>query len=121
MQSAFGVEHGEISKIKRIFPVRPRGARIPGSRANARRPTQAQKQTAGQGPPTPTRTAKAKGVLHRIGEADISLKGVGGKAGGIVRGTGKFLETHPGLTGTAVVGGGGAAGYHYLRNKEPKR
>ncbi len=101
MESAFGIEHGEISK-----------ARVP-------RLSAAQVRTAGQG--APTRTTKTKRALHKIGEADISLKGLGSAAGKTLKGTGSFLENRPGLTGTALVGGGGAAGYKYLSNKEPRR
>jgi len=109
MESAFGIDHGEISKVKGP----PKLTGVTG------RLTGAQVRTAGQG--APSRTSKTKRALHKIGEADISLKGLGGAAGRGLKGTGSFLENRPGLTGTALVGGGGAAGYKYLSNKEPKR
>lgn len=90
MDSAFGIDHGEVSKAM---------------------------------PPTVAHTGgrKIAGAFKRIGSANISLNEIGQSAGKGVKGTGSFLEKHPGLTGTALVGGGGAAGYKYLSRKEPKR
>lgn len=105
MISAFGVEHGEISKV--------RMPRLPG---NARRARKATRSPGGQSGPS-----QVKSALNRVGEADISLKGVGRGAGAAAKGVGGFLERRPGLTGTALVGGTGAGGYAYLSRKEPKR
>ena len=104
MISAFGVEHGEISKARR------------------KRLTAAQKAT--QGTPAtagPTLGQRTKGKLHRMGEADISLKGVGGSLGRGFEHVGGFMRKRPGLVGTAAVGGGAVAGYKYLSNREPNR
>src|SRR4051794_21833463 len=107
MISAFGVEHGEIAKARFINPRRAmRG--MPGGRPASR----AQQRTAGQ-PGAQSGPQQVKGLFNRIGEADVSLKGIGSSAGRGVKRTGSFLESHPGLTGTALVGGGGAAGYKY--------
>jgi len=100
MQSAFGIEHGEVAKAFRA--PRPKKGYVP--------------RGGGQ-----TGPQKTKGALHRIGEADISLKNIGTAAGRGMKGTGGFLERHPGLTGTALVGGGGAAGYKYLSTKPRKK
>ena len=115
MLSAFGVDHGEISKIRP-----PKLPKLRGMEGGAP-PTAAQKRTQGHNPGAKTRPRKVKEALHGIGEADISLKGIGNAAGGATRGVGGFLEKRPGLTGAALVGGGGAGGYHVLRQKEPKR
>jgi hypothetical protein len=88
---------------------------MPGGRP----PTRAQKKTAGRGQPNAVQ--KIPGALNRIGSADISLKSIGRVAGKGAKGAGNFVERHPGATGTALVGGGGAAGYSYLSRKEPKR
>lgn len=118
MQSAFGIDHGEISKIAVRRP--------PGSKKAA----QVIARAVGKAPPpapakvvrkSPRLTEQAAAGLNRIGEADISLKGIGGGVGGGFRRVGGFLERHPGLTGTAAVGGGGAAGYKYVSSREPKK
>lgn len=120
MQSAFGIDHGEISKIRWGAPRRPKIPKMKGAPGGAK-PSAAQKRTAGTNPDALTRPAKIKGALNRAGEADISLKGIGSGAGRVIRGTGGFLEKRPGLTGTALVGGGGAAGYKYLSEKQPRK
>ena len=155
MLSAFGVDHGEISKGKTNpvealraakaakdgkKPEQPKGAwhqthegvdsafgisegvskGVPkGAVAVARGATKAQKRTVSQG--GATRTENIKRGLHRIGDADISLKGLGGATGRGFQRVGRFVEKRPGLTGTALVGGGGAAGYKYLNEKQPKK
>ena len=116
MISAFGVDHGDISKGLRLVRV-PKGLKAPGGR----RPTGAQLRTRGTNPGAPTRSQKVGAALNRAGEADISLKGIGAGVGSTTSKVGGFLSRHPGLTGTAAVGGGGAAGYRYLSRKEPKR
>ena len=142
MLSAFGVDHGEISKIavrkppetgkvarflargkgkagqatdKVLGPKIHNGGRMGG------RATAAQQRTAGQGPAVPGSRRGVRGALNRAGEADISVKGIGGSIGRGAGMTGAFMQRHPGLTGTAAVGGGGAAGYKILSDKEPKR
>jgi len=87
MRSAFGIDHGEVSKA--ASPL--------------------------------TGPQKVKGALNRIGTAHVSIKGVGRAAGRTTRKTGQFLERNPGVTGTALVGGGGYAGYKYLSEKEPRK
>lgn len=101
MESAFGIEHGEINKAR--LPRMPRRrAPVPPPKA-------------------PSRASQIKGSLNRLGEKDISVKELGSSAGSSVAGVGGFMQRHPGLTGTALVGGGGAAGYKILGNKEPRR
>ena len=101
MLSPFGVEHGEISKAR--LP------KLPGVKA---KPT---------GVGGPTGPQKIKGSLKRAVEAPVSVAGVGRAAGGTMRGVGSFLERKPGITGSTLVGGGGAAGYKYLSQREPKK
>lgn len=108
MQSAFGIDHGEVSKGRFTWP------RI------KRPPTMAQRRTQGT-PGDPSGPQQAKGALHRMGEADVSLKGIGATAAKGAKGVSGFLERHPGTTGTALVGGAGAGGYRYLSRKEPKK
>jgi hypothetical protein len=62
-----------------------------------------------------------KNALNRAGETPITVKGIGGGAGKAVRGVGGVFEGRPGLTGTALLVGGGAVGYNHLKNKEPRK
>jgi len=110
MLSPFGIDHGEISKVR--YP------KIPGTK-RAVTATRAQQQTRGQG--LPTGTQRIKGSFKRAVEAPVSVANVGRAAGGTMRGVGSFLESKPGITGSTLVGGGGAAGYKYLSQKEPKK
>jgi hypothetical protein len=114
MLSAFGVDHGEVSKAAFKLPyVATRAGRAARS---ARATARASAPPAGPGPGT-----KLKDALSRAGEANISLKGIGAGAGKGTKAVGGFLEKRPGLTGTALVGGGGAAGYKVLSDKQPKK
>lgn len=117
MKSAFGVDHGEISKgvlrVRKPLPGFPGGGRATRAQRAARAAHPSQ--------PTPSGPQKVKRALNRAGEADISLKGIGQSAGRGLGATGRFLENRPGLTGTALVGGGGAAGYKILSDKQPKK
>lgn len=101
MESAFGIDHGEINKAR--LPRSP----LPRTRARA--------------PRAPSRASQIKGSLNRLGEKDISVKELGGGAGRGVAGIGRFMQNRPGLTGTALVGGSGAAGYKYLSGKQPRK
>jgi hypothetical protein len=69
----------------------------------------------------PSRASQIKGSLNRLGEKDISIKEVGRSAGSGVSRAGGFMQRHPGLTGTALVGGGGAASYKLLSEKQPRK
>jgi hypothetical protein len=82
------------------------------------RVTRAQQRTVGQG--HPTRTQSIKRNLHKIGDADISLKNIGQSTSSGFRRVGRFMENRPGLTGTAVVGGGAGGTYYLLSRKENK-
>jgi hypothetical protein len=108
MISAFGVDHGEISKAR--LPRLPNGKRM----------TRAQRATRGVNPNAKPRGQQASDFLNRVGDAHVSLKGIGNTAGKGAAGVGNFMAGHPGLTGTAVIGGAGAGGYKYLSDKEPK-
>lgn len=102
MESAFGIDHGdEFSKT-----------RLPRRLVGGGKP---------QGPRAPSRASQIKGKLNRMGEKDISIKEVGRSAGAGLSGVGGFMQRHPGLTGTALVGGGGAAGYKLLSEKQPRK
>jgi hypothetical protein len=123
MLSAFGVDHGDISKGVRLrspFARTPKGKVPFGTRGpNGKQLTRAQRATVGTA--GPTRPQRARVGMDRVLEAPVSIAGIGrGASRGAQAGTG-FIERHPGLTGTALVGGGGAAGYQYLSNKEPRR
>ena len=108
MLSAFGVDHGEVSKG--FF-------RAAGS--GTKRLTRAQRATKGTGGPSGPK--QVAGAVDRALGAPISIKGAGRAAGGGLGATGRFFESRPGLTGTALVGGGGYAGYKYLKQSEPKK
>lgn len=100
MQSAFGVDHGdEVSKIRLPRP--------------PRKPPPA--------PRAPSRASQIGGKLNRLGEKDISVKELGASAGRGVGNVGGFMQRRPGLTGTALVGGGGAAGYKVLNDRSRKK
>lgn len=101
MESAFGIDHGEINKAR--LPRLPRGV------------------TSATKPKAPSRASQIKGSLNRLGEKDISVKELGGGAGRGVASVGRFMQNRPGLTGTALVGGGGAAGYKVLSDRQPRK
>jgi hypothetical protein len=118
MLSAFGVDHGGVSKGVFRVPKPPRG--MPGGR----RATRAQRASRAQQAATPggpSAGEQIKNAFSRAGEANISLKGIGAGAAKGTKAVGGFLEKRPGLTGTALVGGGGAAGYKVLSDKQPKK
>ena len=99
MESAFGIDHGEISKTRlprRLVGPKPR-------------------------PRAPSRASQIRGKLNQLGDKDVSIKEVGRSAGSGVSGVGRFMQNHPGLTGTALVGGGGAAGYKVLSDRTPRK
>ena len=106
MISAFGVEHGETS-ISKL-----RGAR-------ERRRLKYETRGRGEGVPGPAK--KVANALNSAGEAHVSVKGVGRGAGGGLKSAGGVLIKHPGIAGTALVGGGGALGYRYLSRREPPK
>jgi hypothetical protein len=113
MHSAFGVDHGdEISKVGRPRLTWPKRA----PRTNA-----AQKRTATPPGSSATGPQKVKGAFKRATETPISLGGIGRGTGQTFQGVGGFLEKRPGLTGTALVGGGGALGYRQLSRREPRK
>jgi hypothetical protein len=112
MISAFGVDHGDFSK--RGGPAAPK--KVLG--LWSKKPPPAPVRT---GPRPKSGPEKIKDKANQFGEADISLKGIGDKTGGGLKHAGAFLQERPGLTGGVLVGGGSAATYKYLKNKEPKR
>jgi hypothetical protein len=104
MQSAWGIEHGDaVSKMR--LPRRLVGPKPP--------PPGAQR--------APSRATQIKGKLNRLGEKDISVKELGASAGRGVGNVGRFMQNRPGLTGTALVGGGGAAGYKLVNDRSRKK
>jgi hypothetical protein len=124
MISAFGVDHGAVSKAMSPSQMADalKAQHAPHlARKAAKKLSGAQVRTQGTNPGATTRPQHIKNFLNRIGEADISIKGVGRSAGKGVKHTGRFVERHPGLSGTALVGGGGYAGYRTLSNREPPK
>lgn len=93
-KSAFGIDH----EVNKVFPRR------------------AAKVAVG-----PSTGQLIRGQLNRLGEAHISLKGVGSGTGKTVSGAGRLMQAHPGVTGAALVGGGGTAGYRYVRQQPPMK
>jgi len=107
MQSAFGVDHGDISKGRFVWPKAKRP------------PTRAQKRTQGA-PGAKSGPQQVKAAANKITETPVSIGGIGRATGSGMRGVGGFLEKRPGLTGTALVGGGGAAGYHQYKKGQKR-
>lgn len=104
MISAFGIDHNEtVSKIGGW-----RLTRVPKKKTLA-------------STIRPSGTQKAKDALNRVGEAHLSIKGVGRGTSRAISNTGTFMQNHPGVTGTAVVGGSSAGAATYLKNREPKK
>lgn len=116
MNSAFGIDHGEISKA------------WPGSRKQQMRDQNRAKQQAAR-----ARAAKVRGNLKKIpgkvtnagnaiGNASVSINDVGRGAAKGFNAIGRGVNRHPGLTGAAVVGGGGYAAYRAMQSPElPKQ
>lgn len=105
MISAFGIDHGEVSKAVRM----PRG-----------KPTRAQRRTQRR-PGARSGPEKIADTGRKISETSWSLGGVGRGASRGLAGASSITGRHPGTTGTALVGGGGYGGYRYLNRKEPRR
>lgn len=104
MQSAFGIEHNtEISKARGFRLVRvPKHKRVyEGIK--------------------PTAPSRVKEKLNQAGDVPITIKGVGRAAGRGVGRVSSAFESHPGITGTALVTGGSVGGYKYLSEKPPKK
>ena len=89
MESAFGIEHGEISKARRQ-KTKP----VNQVRGNLRQ------------------------VGTKVTSARISLSDVGSGTGRAVTGVGRALQAKPGLTGAVVVGGA-AGGLYAKKKKPP--
>lgn len=119
MESAFGVDHGEVSKAL-LGSFKPRG-RVPfGTRGpNGKPMTRAQRATVGEA--GPTRPQRIKNRANKVLETPVSIAGVGRATSRLGESTSGFLGSHPGATGAAILGGGSAAGYKFARGKEPKR
>lgn len=143
MLSAFGVDHGNISKKwpnaaeAKTLKTAGKGAAAAGvlslgaAGVTAAALRRKQKTSVSKirlpKPPTkapvphvPSRAQKIKDALDRAGNAPITLKGLGRSAGRSVSGIGGAMERNSGLTGSALTGGGAAAGYSYM-NKKPKK
>lgn len=102
MMSAFGVEHGEFSKARRKQP----------------------------GPTSPAAQKVADGakavarIPGKVVNAKVSIAGVGEAAGKGAKAVGTAAHAaatkHPGLTGAALIGGGGYAIAHNGRKGQLK-
>lgn len=116
MDSAFGVDHGEISKIRIPRKVHP------PAEALARKAAQR-----AQGARAGNAVRKGPGKLKKLGEkavnTEISVsrvgRGVGSGIGTVGRKTNEVITRYPGVTGTAVLGGGGYA--LYRSGRKPKK
>jgi hypothetical protein len=114
MESAFGIDHGTISKGVAYGP-----GGLPRSRKLIALGRGARKGYEG-----------ARKAGRKVVTTEVSVQNVGQAAGAgtaaIGRGAGKVgasLEKHPGVTGAALIGGGAGYGgyrYHQARNKPPK-
>ena len=96
MESAFGVDHGEIEKARRRRP----------------QPTPPSYKPA---------AAKLKALGNRVANAPISLNSVGNTAGKGVTAVGTGLRRFPAATGAVVLGGGGYALYKNPPGEKKKR
>ena len=111
MISAFGVEHGDISKAWT-----PRGKRKEAEQARRR---------AAQNEAYLKNRARAKKVGQIPGKVvgtKVSISDVGMSTGKIATKTGNLIAAKPGLTGAAVLGGGAYVGYRASQREGlPKR
>jgi hypothetical protein len=95
MESAFGIEHGEVSKARkknqRVIPpnYEPAGTKL-------------------------------KRIGNKVGGAQVSLKEIGNSAGAGAMKVGRGFQRFPGMTGAALVGGTGYGGYK-LATKDKKQ
>jgi hypothetical protein len=102
MQSAFGVEHGEISKARR--------KKVDPALAAQRAASEAKVRAVGR---------TIKGVPGKIVGTKVSIADVGTGASKTITGAGRLVAVKPGLTGAALVGGGGYALYRH--GTKPKK
>lgn len=99
MESAFGIEHGDIAKARR--------------RQQPRRVSPAAVKVA-EG------AKKAAQIPGKVANARVSVADAGRAAGKGAEGVGRLLNKKPGLTGAAVLGGGGYALYRNGRKGQLK-
>lgn len=96
MDSAFGIDHGEISKAS----------------------YSARAGFSGVG----SKLGKLKKIPGKIGNAKVSINDVGRGVGQGVKAVGGAATKSPTITGLAVLGGGGYAGYRAMQKENlPKR
>lgn len=106
MESAFGIDHGEIEKSRRT-----RAARRSALQANRA-----------------ARDAKMRASLRRVGSvpgkvvnAKVSVADVGRTAGRVTTGVGRVVSASPAITGTAVIGGAGYGAYKLSQRPHKKK
>ena len=116
MNSAFGIDHGDVSKAAYSY-VSPR----------ARRRKAALKQQAAAN--QAARSARVQGALTRIAGAPrkaantkVSIADVGRGASKPVTALGRVAGRYPGATGAAVLGAGGYVAYRGMQRESlPKK
>jgi hypothetical protein len=137
VHSAFGVDHGEVSKafglgaVSRLGSAMGRGMSTGGQKlrvqgAKAMKEGRLTRQSAA-GPPAMFRSNKANFSSKAQRQADALGRGAQAagaaqvRTGGAMRRAGQAMQRRPGVTGGVAVGGvgAGAAGVGMSRKKQP--
>jgi hypothetical protein len=106
MESAFGVEHGEVSKA-----LTPAGRRKAQHKANVRANQQAAYAR------NKARLGKLTAIPGKAANAKVSVADVGRGVGRVAELAGKAVAAKPAVTGAAVLGGAGYSTWKSGRKK----
>lgn len=111
MQSAFGIDHGEISKVKFQTKKQQRAVKAERQRVAAEKHAK-----------SAARAKSLKAVPGKMVNAKISVADIGRGASNAANSVGRLASAKPGLTGAAVIGGSGYGAYRGFQNSNlPKR
>lgn len=109
MNSAFGIDHGEISKSGLTAKGRAKQNRAAAANAQKAARRQAIRGT----------LAHVAGAPKRAAHAKVSVADVGSGMGRSLATVGELASKSPAITGTALLAGGGFAGYKLSHRKKP--
>lgn len=109
-ESAFGVEHGEVSKAIFTGPGRKKQQQAQQAKRAAQNARIRNTWNNGRG--------RLRGIPDKIVNTKVSINDVGSTAAKGVSGVGRAATRHPGVVGTAVLAGGGYAAYRGMQNPD---